>query len=175
MGWKTITKPNHIRARRIALLPIMAALLSSPLAADTLHLDPARIDRAVANFTGAAIGAVGGAQHRADPRLRLVQCDVPLLVEWHGVRQRAVKVSCQTHWQIFVGIKSAPQSAPAPDIVRRGDKVTIAIKGSGFAIRRPGEAAQAGKVGEWISVKTDRKAEPISAQIVRPGLVVIPF
>lgn len=155
----------------------LTGLIASPLAAQTSHLDPARIDRAVAAFTGQAIGQTGGAINPADSRLRLENCAAPLTVEWHGTRQRTVKVSCDTRWHIFVAVKAEAQSSPtpAPDVIRRGDTVTIAIEGRGFAIRRPGEARESGAIGDWITVKTSRKAEPISAQIMRPGLVSIQF
>jgi len=164
------------QVRSVCAASLLTALAATPLAAQTQHLDPARIDRAVVAFTGHNVGETGGALNRADTRLRLENCTAPLSVEWHGNRQRAVKVACEARWHIFVAVKAAAQSAPAPpapDVIRRGDAVTIAIEGRGFAIRRPAEAREGGAIGDWILVKTSRKAEPISAQIVRPGLVSI--
>ena len=169
------TKPIPAWRAASSFAAIFVGIVASPLAAQTAHLDPARIDHAVAAFTGQDVGQTGGALNRADPRLRLENCNAPLSVEWHGTRQRTVKVSCDARWHIFVAVKAAAKSAPAPDVIRRGDAVTIAIEGRGFAIRRPGEARESGAIGEWITVKTSRKAEPISAQVVRPGLVSIQF
>lgn len=143
-------------------------------------VDPVQIDLAVEIFTGKPAGVIGGARSAADRRLRLAQCSRPLTASWHGNRQRSVRVACEgsSPWHMFVAIRAAPttaQSAKPAKVIRRGDTVTIAIKGQGFTVRRPGEAQQAGAIGDWISVRTSRKAEPISAQIIRPGLVVIPF
>ena len=38
----------------------------------------------------------------------------------------------------------------------------------------PQQAVEGGAVGDWIFVRTARKAEPLRARIERPGLAVIP-
>lgn len=160
-----------------------ALTLSGMLAASSLawsaprFIDPAEIDLAVETFTGISAGKIGGAVRRADTRLRLARCSRPLATRWHGNQQKTVRVACEgtSAWHLFVTVREAPTPTKPQTIIRRGDTVSIAVEGQGFTVRRPGEAQQAGAIGEWIAVKTSRKAEPVSARIVRPGLVVIPF
>jgi flagella basal body P-ring formation protein FlgA len=144
------------------------------------HTDPAAIDDAVAAFTGAATGTPGGARSPADPRLRLAACAAPLAVAWHGTARRAVSVECPApeSWRIFVAIDAGgsetPAGRPAPPAIERGDALTIMVRGRGFSVQQAGEAMESGAVGEWIFVRTARKAEPLRARIERPGLAVIP-
>lgn len=142
--------------------------------------DPAAIDRAVVAFTGAGIGAPGGPRLPADPRLRLAACAAPLAVAWHGTARQSVRVECpgpQT-WRIFVAVDNAAgasaagtRAAPA---IKRGDALTIMVRGRGFSVQQSGEAMENGAVGDWIFVRSARKAEPLRARIERPGLAVIP-
>lgn len=142
--------------------------------------DPAAIDRAVADFTGAAPGTPGGARLTADPRLRLAPCAAPLTVGWHGTTRSSVRVECPgpDPWRIFVAVDGAggqtAASAPAAPAIKRGDALTIMVRGRGFSVQQSGEAMESGMVGEWIFVRTARKAEPLRARIERPGLAVIP-
>jgi flagella basal body P-ring formation protein FlgA len=143
--------------------------------------DPAMIDRAVAEFTGAAIGAPGGARVASDRRLQLAACGGPLAVSWHTAARTAVQVECPgpSAWRIFVAISPVAGAGPAaaaamPPAVKRGDAITIMVRGRGFSVQQPGEALQAGAVGDWIEVRTARKAQPLRARIERPGLAVIP-
>lgn len=163
--------------RSTIILAAIASSASGPLAAQTPHMQPAQIDMAIEAFTGKSIGNIGGAKHPSDPRLRLAQCPSPLSVEWHGNRENMVRVACTNgpRWQIFVALKTAAPAAKLPDAIRRGDNVTITVEGDGFSIRRPGQAQQSGAIGDWITVQTTRKSEPVSARIVRPGLVIIPI
>lgn len=163
-------------------VPILLAQCDHYLAAQGLPAvtDPAAIDRAVAEFTGADIGAPGGARMASDRRLQLAPCAVPLAVSWHTASRTAVQVECagQTSWRIFVAINPAPGSSPgaarpAP-VVKRGDAITVMVRGRGFSVQQAGEAVEAGGVGDWIEVRTSRKAEPIRARIERPGLAIIP-
>jgi flagella basal body P-ring formation protein FlgA len=141
--------------------------------------DPVAIDRAVAEFTGAAIGTPGGARMASDPRLQLAPCGGPLAVSWHTPARTAVMVECPgpTSWRIFVAIapaqgqNAARATAPA---VKRGDAVTVVVRGRGFSVQKPGEAIEAGAVGDWITVRTGPKTEGLRARIERPGLVIIP-
>jgi flagella basal body P-ring formation protein FlgA len=141
--------------------------------------DPLEIDRAVAAFTGAAVGAPGGARLAADRRLQLAACAGPLAVSWHTTARTAVQVECPGPggWRIFLatnpaaGAAGAAKAAPA---VKRGDALTIVVRGRGFSVQQPGEAVEAGGIGEWILVRTSRKAEPLRARIERPGLALVP-
>jgi len=69
------------------------------------------------------------------------------------------------------GGTSSARSAPA---IKRGDALTIMVRGRGFSVQQAGEAMEDGAVGDWIFVRTARKAEPLRARIERPGLAVIP-
>lgn len=144
------------------------------------------LDRQVAVFTGAPVGAPGGAMMPVDRRLRLRPCAGPLAVAWNGLRRDSVQVSCPEAggWRIFVqlanaGLNGAVAALPA---VNRGDAVTIAVQGDGFSVSQPGEALEGGPVGGWIRVRPVRNAAnagasdgTLRAQIVRPGLVAIPM
>ena len=81
-------------------------------------------------------------------------------------------------WRIFVAISPAPgtaaAAASAAPAVKRGDAITVMVRGRGFSVQQPGEAMQAGAVGDWIEVRTARKGEALRARIERPGLAVIP-
>ncbi|NCP14658.1 MAG: flagella basal body P-ring formation protein FlgA [Sphingomonadales bacterium] len=141
--------------------------------------DPAMIDRAVAAFTGAAIGAPGGARVQSDARLQLAACDGPLAVSWHTAARNAVQVQCPgpSQWRIFVAVTPAagtPGAARSAPAIKRGDALTIVVRGRGFSVQQAGEAMEAGAVGDWIEVRTSRKAEPLRARIERPGLAVVP-
>jgi flagella basal body P-ring formation protein FlgA len=169
----------------IASLPLFAALASAQENAPRLTL-PADIDRAVAEFTGAQIGEVGGARLPADRRLRLAACAEPLDVGWHGRTQGTVAVECKgpQSWRIFIATRPAQSASGAATgpAVMRGDPITVMVRGRGFTIQQSGEAMESGTVGEWIAVRTDARpgarsgtrGEAIRARIERPGLAVIP-
>ncbi len=162
--------------RRLA--PALIALLAAPAAsaAASPTISPAEIDRALMGFTGAAIGSPGGARLPADPRLRLSACGGPLVLDWHTPARTSVRVECPgpVPWRIFVAVAPATLANSGAPAVRRGDNVMIAVRGRGFSVQQPGEAVEGGAVGDWIFVRTARKAEALRARIERPGLVVIP-
>lgn len=136
--------------------------------------DPAAIDRAVAQFTGADIGAPGGARSPVDRRLRLGQCSAPFALDWYGKSRDTVLVRCPDAggWRIFVPLKSGGSQQAGPDVVGRGEMVTISIRGPGFTLSRQGEALEGGAVGEWIRVRAvDKRSDPLRAQVMRPGVV----
>lgn len=169
------------------LLPILLTLCDAPARAEgqaespagLAPGNPAAIDRAVAAFTGAGIGQPGGARTAADPRLQLAACASPLATSWHTAARTAVQVECRgpVAWRIFVAVTpvaGTPAGARAPMAVKRGDAITISVRGSGFSVQQPGEAMEAGEIGDWITVRTSRKAEALRARIERPGLAIIP-
>lgn len=179
---KPINLPHHLELRLlatavvIACLPLFAALASAQGSATSSYTAPAEIDRAVREFTGVEIGEVGGARLPADRRLKLAACAGPLDVNWHGRAQTIVKVECSgpESWRIFIATRS-PQPAPAKaDIIARGDPITVMVRGRGFTVQQSGEAMENGSVGDWIAVRTERRAEAIRARIERPGLAIIP-
>jgi len=187
---------NCIRLRLGAIALTTAALiaLSAPSwasdSASPFVLEPAEIDRAVTAFTGAPIGEVGGARSPADARLRLAACATPLITSWHGRTKAAVKVECQqtrsgaAPWRIFVATRREDQtpasaapfapSRPAQPVIKRGDPITVIVRGRGFTVQQSGEAMENGAIGDWIGVRTARQAEPVRARIERPGLAIIP-
>lgn len=177
--------PSSFVCRRTALIAAALILPHGMLSARAQPalqpMAPAEIDRAVAAFTGAGSGAPGGARQPADPRLRLARCPAPLGVSWHSETRQAVRVECSSGphpWRIFVMVESAASASatarPAAPAIRRGDALTILVRGPGFSVQQPGEAMEAGGIGDWILVRTARKAEPLKARVERPGLAVIP-
>ena len=158
-------------ALAVAALPRAAA----PAVAASFA-DPAAIDRAVAQFTGAEIGAPGGARTPVDRRLKLARCP-SFALEWYGKSRDTVLVRCPEAggWRIFVPLAAGASHGAAvagPDVVSRGEMVTITVRGAGFSLSRQGEAMEGGAVGEWIRVRpVDKKADPLRAQVLRPGLV----
>jgi len=158
-------------------LPFLLPLCDPPAQASGVT-DPAAIDRAVTDFTGAAIGQPGGPRMAADRRLQLAACAAPLAVGWHSPARNAVRVECSgpSGWRIFVAVNApitgtAQRVAPA---IKRGDALTIVVRGRGFSVQQQGEAMENGVVGDWIFVRTARKAEALRARIERPGLAIIP-
>lgn len=159
-------------------LPMLLPLCDPAARASGLT-DPALIDRAVVAFTGAEIGQPGGPRMAADRRLQLASCAAPLAVSWHSPAHNAVRVECAgpDNWRIFVAITAAAGAAAAQraePAIRRGDALTIMVRGRGFSVQHQGEAMESGTLGDWIFVRTARKAEPLRARIERPGLAVIP-
>lgn len=133
------------------------------------------IDRAVARFTGAGIGDIGGARRPVDPRLRLAFCPHDLALDWHGEPGRTVRVVCPTArgWQIFVSLNPAVKPEVAPPAISRGDQITVEVRGNGFSVRQSGEARESGRRGDWIAIRLAHGEKPLSARVERPGLVVI--
>lgn len=163
-------------ALAIACMPLFAALASAQQAVPQGFTDPAQIDRAVADFAGAEIGEDGGARVPADRRLRLAQCAMPLAVSWHGRSRSIVAVACPgpQPWRIFISMRAPEQAPQSQVVVARGDPITVVVRGRGFTVQQSGEAIDAGAVGDWIAIRTDRQSDPIRARIERPGLAVIP-
>ncbi len=158
------------------------------LAAAALGIaDPDTIDRAIGEFISAADPASGVAAQPIDRRLRLRSCDAPLALSWRMPRRDAVLVRCPDpgSWRLFVPLRVAPAApstdiaAPAAPVIARGDAVTLMIAGDGFSVSRSGEAMEAGAPGAWIKVRIaaapGAQADPLRAQVVRPGLVTIPM
>lgn len=143
--------------------------------ADPGRTDPTRIDRIVEAFTGTAIGQPGGARQPADRRLQLAPCTSPLQASWHGAPGRTVRVACNDGpgWQVFVALQPLPATANAAPAVKRGDRLTVTVRGRGFTIQQPGEAAEAGLIGDWITVRMAQGQKTVSARIERAGLATI--
>lgn len=148
------------------------------LAAAAPFADLAAIDRQVAQFTGAPVGAEGGATLPLDRRLRLRPCNSPIALTWRGDRRNTVIAECPDAggWRLFVPVRGGASSTAASPAINRGDAVTIAVTGEGFALSQPGEALEGGAVGAWVRVRAaGGKGNPMRAQVVRPGLVTLPM
>ena len=109
--------------------------------------------------------------------MRLASCSAPLTLSWHGDAHASILVECPDAggWHIYVATApgNARQVAAAP-VIERGQAVTVALTGNGFSVSQPAEALESGAIGAWIKVRTQAKADPIQAQVVRPGLVEVP-
>lgn len=160
-------------------LPIVLGVLAAPVTAqDASGSVPARIDAAVAQFTGQPIGTAGGARQPVDRRLQLAACGSPFMLDWYGTPGRTVKVECPDGrgWRVFVNLVPQPQAPGAQatrPVIKRGDSILLVVKGHGFTIQRQGEAAEAGSVGDWIEVRTSREAQPVRARIEQGGVAVL--
>jgi flagella basal body P-ring formation protein FlgA len=175
----TMTHPRSPRAGCRAALLLAALMPASPAAAQAIE-DPAAIDRDVAAFTGQPIGAPGGAARPVDRRLRLAACAAPLALSWRGDAHASILVECPDSggWHIYVATAAPPagsarQIAAVP-VIERGQGITVAVTGDGFSVSQPAEALESGAIGAWIRVRTQAKADPVQAQVVRPGLVEVP-
>lgn len=167
--------------RMILLAATAAALSIGPAASAADFADPAAIDRAVVEFTGAGIGAPGGPRLPVDRRMKLNPCSTPLALEWYGRGRETVLVRCPVAggWRLFVPVDAAggplaavSAQAQAPAAVARGEAVSIAVTGSGFTLSRQGEALEGGAVGDWIRVRpAGNRTDPVRARILRPGVV----
>jgi flagella basal body P-ring formation protein FlgA len=158
-----------------------APTLAAPIAGFT---DPTEIDRAVSDYAGAALGQPGGPTLPVDRRLRLTRCASPLALSWRGSRHDSVLVECPDlgGWRLYVPMTVAGGGAIA---VARGEALTVIVRGDGFAVSQPGQAMEAGAVGDWIRVRSLRDTsasassssggDPIRGRIVRPGLVEVPL
>lgn len=174
---------------RLFAAPLFATmlLLAGPAAAAGPFQDTVALDRAVAAFTGKAIGEAGGARSVVDARLKLAACPM-LSMAWRGAGHDAVVVTCTgPEWRIFVPVRAtatataAPAAAPvtiAPikpaAVIRRGDPVTIAAGSPGFSITREGIAmADAGPGGRFL-VKVDGTRAPVQAVAIEAGRATLP-
>jgi flagella basal body P-ring formation protein FlgA len=162
----------------------MSLVLAILAAASGGYADLDTIDREVAGFTGAEIGQSGGALTPVDRRLRLAPCGSPLALTWRTQNHESVVVQCGDpgSWRLFVPVKREPQlqgqASGGMPVINRGDGISIAVNGDGFSVAQPGEAMEAGAVGSWIRVRpinAKPDAEPMRAQVVRPGLVSLPL
>lgn len=145
----------------------MNPLLPLLLAAAAPFADLAQIDRAVTEFTGTAAQPV-------DRRLKLAPCRNPLSLGWHAGRRDTVLVQCPDPggWRLFVPVPQQAAAAQQAPAILRGEAVTVLVAGNGFSVAQPGHALESGAVNTWIRIKT-AAAEPLRAQVVRPGLVKV--
>ncbi|MDO7841499.1 flagella basal body P-ring formation protein FlgA [Sphingomonas immobilis] len=170
---------------RLLILPLLLA--ASPAFAAPFQ-DTAAIDRGVAAFTGAAIGAEGGAQSRVDDRLKLAACPM-VSMAWRSDRHDTVVVTCTgPDWRLFVPVL-APTPAPAAPramaavavappkpviVIKRGDPVMISAGLPGFQIMREGIAMGDAAQGNRFLVKVDDSRNGVQAIAVEQGRATLP-
>lgn len=156
-----------------ALISLALAALATPALANA-PADLARLDQAVAAFTGVPMGQPGGAAAPLDRRLRLARCPAEPLLSWHGQQREAVQLRCPVvgGWTLYVPIISAGGGVAEAPLVQRGDAVSIVVAGEGFALSQPGEALESGAGGAWIKVRgLAPKAPVLRGRVLRAGVV----
>lgn len=147
------------------------------------------LDRAVAAFTGHAVGEDGGPRAAIDARLRLATCPTVAL-SWRSDAHDAVVVTCSgPDWRLFVPVHqsispatvartAAIAPARAEPVIRRGDPVLIEAgsneDGAGFQITREGVAAADAVPGARVAIRVDGTAQPVQAVAVEAGRVTLP-
>lgn len=145
------------------------------------------VDRAVAAFTGHAIGDEGGARATVDSRLRLASCPM-VSIGWRSEAHDAVVVTCTgPEWRLFVPVRrSTPVAATVPTniaqtptaptaiVVKRGDPVMIEAGTDGFQITREGVAAGDAAAGARVAVRVEGAAQPVQAVALASGRVALP-
>ena len=168
------------------MIPAVAALaLLLPAAADAAPFqDTVALDRAVAGFTGQAMGTEGGARTAVDPRLRLANCPM-VAMSWRTASHDAVVISCSApNWRIFVPVAMPATPPPASGmpavaaraepVIKRGDPVMIEAESNGFAISREGVAMSDAPPGGRFMVKVDDTRNPVQAVAVSSGRATLP-
>lgn len=179
----------HFAGQLAAAVMIVGLSAAAPAAAQQKAFQStALLDTAVAQFTGQAIGADGGAVAAIDSRLKLAPCAMPQF-EWRTPAHDTVVIRCMAPvWRIYVPVLSeakasapilaaAASVAPAlkPEIVvKRGDPVMVEAGSPGFSITRDGVAMGDAAAGSRLMVKIDPKKPPIQAVAVEPGRVTLP-
>lgn len=164
---------------------IVALLLA---AATPGFQDIAALDRAVAGFTGHALGEEGGARTPIDARLRLRACPMAAIA-WRSDAHDAVTISCTgPDWRLFVPVRrsvsvasvataAAPRAAlpvKAEPVIRRGDPVVIEAGSAGFAISREGVAMADAAPGARFLVRVEDAKAPVQAMAVAAGHATLP-
>lgn len=160
----------------VAIMAAAPATAGEVTAGSARYYEAAELDRAIAEYLGQPTGRTGGSENPLDPRLRLARCEAPLEFGWHGTPGRTLALSCpaQGGWRIFIAVnapnRSAQRAAPA---VRRGEQITLLIRGRGFSLQSQGLARDTGAVGDWIRIELPHSPEPVRGLIERPGLALL--
>ena len=165
---------------------IALTLAASPAAAQNFQ-STTLIDKAVAGFTGHAIGESGGARTAVDTRLKLATCPMVSL-NWRTDSHDSVVVTCtDPQWRIFVPVmmplRPAPAATPAAApiaaakaaiVIKRGDPVTVVAGDGAFSVTRDGIATTDAAAGARVLIRVQDGKPPIQAVAVEPGKAVIP-
>lgn len=146
--------------------------LSAPAIAQNFT-DPALIDREVASFLGMSPTLAGTAFVPVDRRLKLTNCAQPLSTGWQGTRRDSVLVQCPQPggWKVYVRLVGQPAAEQAQQAaVKRGQAVTVTLRGSGFSVSQSAQALEDGATGDWIRIRVGKETE-MQAEVLRPGAV----
>jgi flagella basal body P-ring formation protein FlgA len=170
--------------RPLSFIALM--LMASPAAAQNFQ-STTLIDKAVAGFTGHAIGESGGARTAVDTRLKLATCPMVSL-NWRTDTHDSVVVTCtDPQWRIFVPVMmpARPQPAATPVaapvaaakaaiVIKRGDPVTVVAGDGAFSVTRDGIATTDAAAGARVLIRVQDGKPPIQAIAVEPGKAMIP-
>lgn len=158
---------------RYLALPIVSLIL---MGATSSFEDTTLLDRQVASHLNAGVGEAGGALAPIDDRLKLKRC--PASVQVSGTQRNAVLLSCPGWgWRIFVPVsRNGRQNNGRNDssgaiLIQRNQPVTLIVRRSNFSIRYGVIAQKSGKMGEYIPVRSDRKAKELMARVSGAGEV----
>lgn len=152
-------------------LQFLVALSSASVAQAQMFELPTAIDQAIELALGQRIGAPGGAAYPVDPRLRLARCPHALSVAPAGIF--AVEVNCHViGWRLRVPLSTTTTGTTAIAVaIKRGDTVTIVMKGSGFAIATSGVALDDVAIGNSVRVKSVTDGSVFRATAMDGGTV----
>jgi len=113
----------------------------------------------------AEASAVAGAPVTIDRRLRLAQCEADPAIARSST---GLSIECTTPtWRIFV---ASQRLAP---VIRRGDAVSIAVKGPGFDVTVDGTAETDATPGSRLRVR-DRSGGHLTAIVQSDGSLTAP-
>jgi flagellar basal body P-ring formation protein FlgA len=151
----------------IALLVAAAAPASAQVAP---FEDLNALDTRIALALGGTVADAGVLARPVDRRLRLIRC--PGAVTIDAPIAGAVAVRCaQLGWRLRV----PTQAVQRPDgemLVRRGESVELTYAGSGFDVTTSATAAEDGRMGSAIRVKTSTGGGGLTARVSGPGTVI---
>jgi flagella basal body P-ring formation protein FlgA len=155
----------------MSMLALTLAGTAAPAIAQQGFADPAQIDREVAAFLGVPPSSAGSEFTPVDRRMRLASCAQPHALDWQGTRRDSVLVQCPGVWKIYVRTAAQPGVA-APGAVKRGQPVSVSVRGSGFSVSQNAQALEDGAIGDWVRIRIGKSGE-MQARVIRPGAVSI--
>lgn len=162
----------------IAETPVRAALLPLTLFATAL---PAGAESAAETVDAlrARIEAEAGRPVALDPRLFATPCPVAHAIAWRGVPGQSLMVSCPRigrHMVVPVaGSGGAGASArPQRDIlIRRGERVVVEARGSGFRVSVEAVAEAAAAAGERLVLRNATSGQRFQGVVDADGRVTV--
>ncbi|HET6943145.1 MAG TPA: flagella basal body P-ring formation protein FlgA [Sphingomicrobium sp.] len=149
------------------ILPGLAALFLAAKSMAAGYQDLDALDARIAS-------TVHGTTVPIDRRIRLAQC--PVEPEISPSSGGALAVRCPSlGWKLRVAVSSYgdPSGSLAEILVRRGDLVELVVRGAGYSASAPGTALDEGAAGKTVRVKIPTSPMPVSAVVVRAGVVAI--